>query len=212
MAMPTDEPHAAPAPSARSKVPDPRADTPKIHGEASRASIWLPGLMGGWRRFPSSAAKTSTPAPCWSRSTTRRQLPRTSRRWPPRLSPRPARQHQCRHARGVDRGAQGGWVSLAQPVSGPMMSRRARSCSGQDCHRRKQKIELAQQQGKMRRQVFCAGLNERTEYGENGRGPVCRHPRRSRRQKNLRHRRRQPQRAHRRATPPGQDPMDSCPA
>jgi len=46
MAMPTDEPQAAPAPSARSKAPDPRADTPKIHGDTGKpgalAKKWAP--------------------------------------------------------------------------------------------------------------------------------------------------------------------------
>src|SRR5260370_42516404 len=40
MAVPTDEPQAAPAPSARSKAPDPRADKP---GQASALSKkWAP--------------------------------------------------------------------------------------------------------------------------------------------------------------------------
>ena len=34
--MPTDEPQAAPAPSARSKTPDPRADAPKVHGDTGK--------------------------------------------------------------------------------------------------------------------------------------------------------------------------------
>src|SRR5258708_39989113 len=46
MAMPTDEPQAAPAPSARSEAPDPRADTPKIHGDTGKPSAlskkWAP--------------------------------------------------------------------------------------------------------------------------------------------------------------------------
>jgi hypothetical protein len=44
--MPTGEPQAEPAPSARSKAPDPRADTPKIHGDTGKPSVlskkWLP--------------------------------------------------------------------------------------------------------------------------------------------------------------------------
>jgi len=46
MAMPTDEPQAAPAPSARNKAPDPRADTPEIHGDTGKPSAlakkWAP--------------------------------------------------------------------------------------------------------------------------------------------------------------------------
>ena len=46
MAMPTDEPQALPAPSARSKAPDPRADTPEIHGDTGKPSAlakkWAP--------------------------------------------------------------------------------------------------------------------------------------------------------------------------
>src|SRR6516164_1039716 len=46
MAMPTDEPQAPPAPSARSKAPDPRADTPEIHGDTGKPSApakkWAP--------------------------------------------------------------------------------------------------------------------------------------------------------------------------
>jgi len=46
--MPTDEPQAAPAPSARSKAPDPRADAPEIHSD--------PGE-------PSAVAKKRAPSP-----------------------------------------------------------------------------------------------------------------------------------------------------
>src|SRR3974390_357483 len=46
MAMPTDEPQAAPAPSARNKAPDPRADTPEIPGDTGKPSAlakkWAP--------------------------------------------------------------------------------------------------------------------------------------------------------------------------
>jgi HlyD family secretion protein len=46
MALPTDEPQAAPAPSARSEAPDPRADTPKNHGDIGKPSAlakkWAP--------------------------------------------------------------------------------------------------------------------------------------------------------------------------
>jgi HlyD family secretion protein len=46
MVMPTDEPQAAPAPSTRSKAPDPRADAPKIHGDIGKPSAlakkWAP--------------------------------------------------------------------------------------------------------------------------------------------------------------------------
>jgi HlyD family secretion protein len=48
MTMPPDEPQAAPAPSARSKAPDPRADAPKIHSD--------PGE-------PSAVAKKRAPSP-----------------------------------------------------------------------------------------------------------------------------------------------------
>jgi HlyD family secretion protein len=46
MALPTDEPQAAPASSARSEAPDPRADTPKNHGDIGKPSAlakkWAP--------------------------------------------------------------------------------------------------------------------------------------------------------------------------
>src|SRR4029077_9911316 len=46
MAMPTDDPQAAPAASARSKATDPHADMPKTHGETGKPSApakkWRP--------------------------------------------------------------------------------------------------------------------------------------------------------------------------
>src|SRR3974390_2774729 len=48
MAMPTDEPQAAPAPSARNKAPDPRADTPELHGDTVKPS----GLAKKWAPSP----------------------------------------------------------------------------------------------------------------------------------------------------------------
>src|SRR5262249_35705921 len=46
MTMPTDDPQTAPARSARSKAPDPRADTPKFHGDTGKPSApakkWAP--------------------------------------------------------------------------------------------------------------------------------------------------------------------------
>jgi hypothetical protein len=46
MAMPTDEPQAAPAPSARNKAPDPHADTPKIHGDHRQAERAVEKMAG----------------------------------------------------------------------------------------------------------------------------------------------------------------------
>ena len=53
MAMPTDEPQAAPAPSARSKAPDPRADTPKIHGDTGKPSALAKKWPPSSTRLPS---------------------------------------------------------------------------------------------------------------------------------------------------------------
>ena len=53
MAMPTDEPQAEPAPSARSKAPDPRADTPKIHGDTGKPSALSKKWSPSSTRLPS---------------------------------------------------------------------------------------------------------------------------------------------------------------
>jgi HlyD family secretion protein len=46
--MPTDKTEAAPALSARSKPPDPRIDTPKIHGDTGKPSA----LSKKWANSP----------------------------------------------------------------------------------------------------------------------------------------------------------------
>src|SRR5262244_1872949 len=48
MTMPTDKTEAAPALSARSKPPDPRTDTPKIHGDTGKPSA----LSKKWANSP----------------------------------------------------------------------------------------------------------------------------------------------------------------
>jgi HlyD family secretion protein len=54
MAMPTDEPQAAPAPSARNKAPDPHADTPKIHGDTGKPSALSKKWPASSTRLPST--------------------------------------------------------------------------------------------------------------------------------------------------------------
>ena len=53
-----------------------------------RASTSPRGSMAALRISRSCAARTSPPAPCWCASTTPRRWQSTSRRWPPRSSPR----------------------------------------------------------------------------------------------------------------------------
>ena len=79
-----------------------------------RGSTSRRGSTGALPRSRSRAARTLPPVPCWSRSTTPRRSPSTSRRWQPRSSPRrssrtsmPARGRGHRRAQGRARAGAG---------------------------------------------------------------------------------------------------------